>query len=213
MILACDVGGAKTDIALLETGVDGVEVLRRATHASREHGALHEIVADFVGARPPALTAAGIGVAGPVVGTRARTTNLPWHVDAERLARTVGLPRVALLDDVVAQAWAVPLLRASDLVTLQGAGPVALASEGGHADFSPTDEMETGLLRSLTHVHGRVSVERVVSGPGRVRRRGRQLVAAHVRLYARFASRGQATYAHKVLSAMRAGFGGHQERS
>lgn len=196
MILACDVGGTKTDVALLETEGDDVVVRQRATYASRDHAELYEIVTDFVGPRPPALIAAGFGVAGPVVAGRAQTTNLPWHVDGERLAHTLGLPHVSLMNDVVAQAWAVPLLREADQVVLQagdeastegeetiaviaaGTGlgyaallrsrstSVALASEGGHADFSSTDGFETDLRRSLSAVHGHVSVERVVSGPG-----------------------------------------------
>ncbi|MBW6455675.1 MAG: glucokinase [Trueperaceae bacterium] len=196
MILACDVGGTKTDLALLQPGPDGMEVARRATYVSREHAALVDIVVDFVGERPPRLEAAGFGIAGPVVGDRARTTNLPWHVDGARLARAVGLPRVSLLNDVEAQAWAVPLLGEHDRVTLQAGDPAgdgppgtvaviaagtglgyaallrgegaarSLASEGGHADFSPVDELEAGLLRALRRDFGRVSVERVVSGPG-----------------------------------------------
>lgn len=201
MILGCDVGGTKTDLALLELalpeqGGGAVEVVRRATYASREHAALVDIVADFVGERPPRLGAAGFGVAGPVMGGRARTTNLPWNVDAARLARAVGLPRVSLLNDVEAQAWALPQLAEADRVTLQpgelvaddppgtvaviaaGTGlgyaallrgegaPRSLASEGGHADFSPGDDLEAGLLRALRVEFGRVSVERVVSGPG-----------------------------------------------
>ncbi|MDF1523037.1 MAG: glucokinase, partial [Trueperaceae bacterium] len=66
MILACDVGGTKTDLALLAFDGPAAQVLRRATYASREHASLAEIVADFVGPRPPVLEAAGFGVAGPV---------------------------------------------------------------------------------------------------------------------------------------------------
>lgn len=196
MILACDVGGTKTDLALLRYGTDGMEVAHRATYVSCDHAALVDIVVDFVGERPPRLEAAGFGIAGPVLGDRARTTNLPWTVDGDRLARAVGLPRVSLLNDVEAQAWAVPLLGRHDRVTLQagdpaGDGPAgtvaviaagtglgyaallrgggatrSLASEGGHADFSPVDALDEGLQRSLRRDFGRVSVERVVSGPG-----------------------------------------------
>ena len=202
-ILACDVGGTKTDLALLEPGEHGLAVVRRATYPSRDHAALDEIVADFIGTRPGRLAAAGFGVPGHVLGDRGTATNLPWSVEGARLARALGLPRVSLLNDVEALAWAVPSLAPSDQVTLQpgaaspcgatdgvgrttgtlaviaagtGLGYAALvrglgaqrslASEGGHADFSPVDDVEIDLLRSLQRRFGHVSVERVVSGPG-----------------------------------------------
>ena len=202
-ILACDVGGTKTDLALLEPGEHGLAVVRRATYPSRDHAALDEIVADFIGTRPGRLAAAGFGVPGHVLGDRGTATNLPWSVEGARLARALGLPRVSLLNDVEGLAWAVPSLAPSDQVTLQpgaaspcgatdgvgrttgtlaviaagtGLGYAALvrglgaqrslASEGGHADFSPVDDVEIDLLRSLQRRFGHVSVERVVSGPG-----------------------------------------------
>lgn len=218
-VLACDVGGTKTDLALLEPGEHGLEVVRRATYASREHASLDEIVADFVGPRPGRLAAAGFGVPGHVLGDRGTATNLPWSVDGAGLARALGLLRVSLLNDVEALAWALPTLSPSDQVSLQsGAAPPggapggasggasgsapggapggggdaagtmaviaagtglgyaalvrgageqrSLASEGGHADFSPVDDVEIDLLRSLQRRFGHVSAERVVSGPG-----------------------------------------------
>ena len=202
-VLACDVGGTKTDVALLEPAERGLAVVRRATYASRDHGSIDEIVADFVGPRPVRLAAAGFGVPGHVVGQRGTATNLPWSVDGTGLARALGLPRVSLLNDVEAQAWAVPTLSPDDQVTLQvGAAPPSgalaedgdtagtmaviaagtglgyaallrdsgaqrsLASEGGHADFSPVDDVEIELMRSLQRRFGHVSAERVVSGPG-----------------------------------------------
>ncbi len=222
-VLACDVGGTKTDLALLEPGEHGLEVVRRATYASREHASLDEIVASFVGPRPGRLAAAGFGVPGHVLGDRGTATNLPWSVDGAGLARALGLLRVSLLNDVEALAWAVPTLSPSEQISLQsGAAPPggasggapggaldgapggaldgapggggdaagtmaviaagtglgyaalvrgageqrSLASEGGHADFSPVDDVEIDLLRSLQRRFGHVSVERVVSGPG-----------------------------------------------
>lgn len=192
MILACDVGGTKTNVALLELDDGGLRVVKLETFRSREHASLHEIIAAFVGASPPRLEAAGFGVAGPVMGDRVETTNLPWTVDGVRLARVLGLARVSLLNDVEVQAWSVPRLGATDQVTVQAGSPDAgniavisagtglgmaallrgnraarsLASEGGHADFAPGDEAEIELLRFLRQKFGRVSAERVLSGPG-----------------------------------------------
>jgi glucokinase len=193
-ILACDVGGTKTSVALLVERGDALEIVLRETYRSREHGSLEEIVAAFVGPRSPRLLAAGFGVAGPVIGGRAAITNLPWRIEARALADQLDLPTVVLLNDVEAHAWAVERLGEAQVATLQagnaasgnvavvaagtglglaalvraGATTVSLASEGGHADFAPRTEVQDGLLRALRARFGQVSVERVVSGPGLV---------------------------------------------
>lgn len=194
MILACDAGGTKTNLALLEIdgGGGGLRVVTLETYASRDHASLHEIVSAFVGSHPARIEAAGFGIAGPVFMDHAATTNLPWTVDGARLARVLGLPGVSLLNDVEAQAWSVLRLRPADWLTLQTGTPVqgniavispgtglgfaalvrgdggmcSLASEGGHADFAPGDDQEIALLRFLRRRFGHVSVERVLSGPG-----------------------------------------------
>jgi len=194
MILACDVGGTKTNLALLESNGDALEIVRLETYQSREHASLDEIIDAFFGVDATPLEAAGFGVAGPVIGGRAITTNLPWHIDARQLADRLGLPTAVLLNDVEAHAWAVDRLVDADLMTLQlgpsGVGNVAvvaagtgfgvsallrstgtavsLASEGGHADFAARSALEADLLAFLRSRFGRVSVERVLSGPGLV---------------------------------------------
>jgi glucokinase len=122
-----------------------------------------------------------------------KTTNLPWVIEAQALAKALGLESVRLLNDLEAIARAVPILRPDDLVPLNTAAPlaggaiaviapgtglgeafltwdgsryVAHASEGGQADFAPTDASQTGLLQHLRERYGHVSVERVSSGMG-----------------------------------------------
>lgn len=193
-ILACDVGGTKTNVALLVPGAAGFRVTRLETFKSREHASLNEIIARFLGAAPPTLDAAGFGVAGPVLDNRVTTTNLPWTVEGAQLSQLLKLPRVSLLNDVEVFAWAVPELGPDAHVPLQaghadggnvaviaagsglgmsallrGNGPVrSLASEGGHGDFAPIDDIEIDLLRHLRQRFGRVSTERILSGPGLV---------------------------------------------
>ncbi len=126
---------------------------------------------------------------------RARITNLPWEVEAEALRQALGLERVVLLNDFVAVAEALPALGPGDLAELQGGDPdpgapalvlgagtglgVAwrvpcgsghrvLASEGGHAGFAPRGGEQRRLHAFLEAELGRVSWERVVSGPGLV---------------------------------------------
>jgi glucokinase len=91
-----------------------LQIVRLETHWSREHASLDDIVAAFVGAGAIPPEAAGFGMAGPVIGDQVVTTNLPWLVDARRLADKLGLPSVVLLNDVEALAWAVDLIPEAD---------------------------------------------------------------------------------------------------
>lgn len=192
MVLACDAGGTKTNLALVERSATGMRVSLCESFRSRDYASLVDIVAAFTSFYRHPVSAAAFAVAGPVVGGRLRATNLPWLVDAEELAQVIGLGRVSLLNDLEAQAWSVLTLGAIAQQTLQpgvpdegtraviaaGTGlgfsalvhgpgrPHALASEGGHADFSPGTDEEIDLLRALRPEFGRVSAERVVSGPG-----------------------------------------------
>lgn len=194
MILACDVGGTKTNVALLDPGPTGWQVARLQTFQSRAYRSLNDIISAFVGADPLPLEAAGFGVAGPVIDYRVVTTNLPWTVEGAQLASLLSLPRVSLLNDLEVFAWALPELGPNAQLAVQdgradagnlaviaagsglgmsallrGSGPVrSLASEGGHADYAPIDDLEVDLLRFLRERHGRVSSERVLSGPGLV---------------------------------------------
>jgi glucokinase len=195
VILAGDAGGTKTLLALFEPG-DGAPVLvREATVPSREFDSLEAIVERFLAAGPRGnITAACVGIAGPVVDGRAVTPNLPWVVDERRLAAAIPAPRVRLLNDLEATAHGIWALGEDELVSLQsgalrggnlaviaagtglgeaivvidGGRRTVIATEGGHVDFGPRGELEEDLLRYLRKELGRVSYERVLSGPGLV---------------------------------------------
>ena len=196
MILAGDVGGTKTNVGLFEI-VDGVPRLHRVERIrSLEYPGLAALVAAFL-AREPGMSetveTACFGVPGPVLENRAITPNLAWEIDGALVAREAGLPGVLLINDLVATAEGIPLLREDETAVLQAGTPdpqgnraliaagtglgmallpragdrwVPVPSEGGHADFAPRNEEEIGLLRYLRERFGRVSVERVLSGPG-----------------------------------------------
>lgn len=196
MILAGDIGGTNTRLALGAPDTDGaIRLEREAVYPSRDHAGLAEIVALHRRDHPEPLTAATFGVAGPVRNGRCETTNLPWVVESRDLAARLDLPAVGLLNDLEANAWGLAGLRPDDLLTLQAGAPGATgnsaiiaagtglgeaglywdgrrhhpyATEGGHADFAPVDEAQDGLLHWLRERHGTVSWERVVSGPGLV---------------------------------------------
>jgi glucokinase len=195
VILAGDAGGTKTILALFEPG-DGAPVLvREATVPSRDFDSLEAIVERFLTAGPRGdITAACVGIAGPVVDGRAVTPNLPWVVDERRLAAAIPAPRVRLLNDLEATAHGIWALGKDELVSLQsgtlrggnlaviaagtglgeaivvidGGRRTVIATEGGHVDFGPRGELEEDLLRYLRKELGRVSYERVLSGPGLV---------------------------------------------
>ena len=193
LLLAGDVGGTKTAIALFRVGAGAIRPVREATLPSAEFGSLEAVVRRFLGAGPPVRVAtACFGVAGPVVDGRCVTTNLPWRVDERGLAKAIPAGRVRLLNDLEATGYGVLALPPHDLERLHagkarkgnmalisagtGLGEAILAwdgarhrvipSEGGHADFAPRNDLEVALLRFLQKEFGHVSYERVLSGPG-----------------------------------------------
>jgi glucokinase len=193
MLLAGDIGGTKTDLAVFSPERGPREPLAQERFASDDFPGLGELAGAFLARANLPVRHACFAVAGPVVGSRARLTNLPWVLDGEALRDTLRLRSVRLLNDLEATAHAVPLLGAGDLHTLhQGAaapgGAIAVIapgtglgeafltwdgaayrahpSEGGHCDFAPLDARQAGLLRSLQDRFGHVSYERVCSGVG-----------------------------------------------
>ena len=196
VVLAGDVGGTKTNLGLflVEGGVP--RPLRSAKFHSPEYPDLAPMLVEFLGNDGAQVRAACLGVPGPVIENRASTTNLPWELDGGTLATVIAGHSFLLINDLVATAEGVPLLANDEMATLHPGGPgtagagnlaliaagtglgmalmpriggvwVPVASEGGHMDFAPRDETETDLLFHLRKVYeGRVSVERVVSGPG-----------------------------------------------
>ena len=131
MILAGDIGGTKTLLALHSVRARAPVYEQR--YASRDFTDLESLLARFfedAGAAlhsRPRIETACLGVAGPVAGERVRVTNLPWIVDGERLGARFALGRVRLLNDFAAAAWGVGELVPADLVTLQPGEPLAQA--------------------------------------------------------------------------------------
>jgi glucokinase len=196
MILAGDIGGTKTVLALFEPEASIHDPLDVQTFVSGRYTSLDQIVRDFLAGSEYGDTpihSACMGVAGPVIGNRARITNLPWEIDAHDLRDTLGGAQVRLINDLEAIGSAVPVLEGDDLTMLHDGDPVlggniaviapgtglgeaflvsdgaryhAYASEGGHASFAPTNELELELLRELWKHYGHVSYERICSGSG-----------------------------------------------
>ncbi|MCU0586679.1 MAG: glucokinase [Syntrophobacteraceae bacterium] len=195
MILAGDIGGTNTRLALVDAEGDELRIAAEKTFPSRERASLEAAVGEFLALHPCDLTRATIGIAGPVRNGRCEATNLPWVVDAKSLAKRLRLERVGLINDLEANAYGVALLRAKDFVVLNrgarsprgnmavisagtGLGEAGMywdgtrhrpfATEGGHVDFAPRSQLEMELLEYSMSRYRRVSWERLISGPGLV---------------------------------------------
>ncbi|HEY7862627.1 MAG TPA: glucokinase [Thermoanaerobaculia bacterium] len=191
-VLAGDIGGTKTAVAIAEIDDRRIRLVRQQTYPSREWPSLEEVVIDFLGGEEPPRVA-GFGVAGPVVRGRARVTHLSWTVDPQRLSRQLRIPLVTVRNDFVAQAMGIPYVSARGLVTLHrgkperggpiavlgagtglgqaalvpcGAGTTVAASEAGHVEYGPRDETEDRLVAFVRRRTGRATREQFLSGRG-----------------------------------------------
>lgn len=193
MILAGDIGGTKTNVALFELEATGQPLAQRS-FPSNKYDSLESIVAEFIGEHQPQVTHACFGIAGPVKDGQVKTPNLKWTVDGQTLAQKLKLEHVNLINDLEATAYGIEGLGEAQLHTLNegkeergghraliaagtGLGMAGLfydgrhyrpiASEGGHIDYAPRTDLEHELLNYMREqVGGRVSYERVLSGPG-----------------------------------------------
>jgi glucokinase len=192
MLLAGDIGGTKTNLAVYSPESGPRAPLAEETFPSDAYASLEDVVSEFLARFDWEISRASFGVAGPVVAGRAKITNLPWEMSEDYLEKTLGFP-VRLLNDLEAIAYAVLFLEPEDIETLNegesaqngaiaiiapgtGLGEAylawdgsryrAYASEGGHADFAPNNALETGLLCYLRDRLGHVSYEWVCSGQG-----------------------------------------------
>jgi glucokinase len=193
MLLAGDIGGTKTHLAVFAHDKGPRQAVADAVFPSGHYPNLETIVQEFLSQVNLPIERAVFGVAGPVVGAQATITNLPWVIRVARLQEVLNLQAVDLLNDLQAIAYAVPFLQPEDVHTLNDGDPVACgpiaiiapgtglgeayltwdgqhyrahASEGGHTDFGPTDALELGLLRYMLRSYDHVSYEKVCSGLG-----------------------------------------------
>ncbi len=193
MLLAGDIGGTKTHLALFSAEKGPHEVVVEHIYPSGQYPNLESIVRTFMNEVNLPVERAVFGVAGPVTNNQATITNLPWIIRASRIQEVLQVGSVTLLNDLEAIAYSVPFLEPHELHTLNDGDPepygsiavlapgtglgqayltahnghyIAHASEGGHADFAPTDELEMSLLRYMMRLYDHVSYEKVCSGLG-----------------------------------------------
>ncbi len=193
MLLAGDIGGTKTDLAVFSREAGPHVPLAQEEVHSADYPSLQALAAEFLNKVKMPVERACFDVAGPVIDGHVKITNLPWTMDEASLASDLNLKSVRLMNDLEAVAMAVPVLRPSDVPTLNAGSPVpngaigviapgtglgesfltwdgakyvSHGSEGGHADFAPTDERQIGLLQYMLKRFDHVGIERVCSGMG-----------------------------------------------
>src|SRR5580693_9088444 len=193
MILAGEIGATRTRLAAFETEGNRLRSVVEKNYPSQQHDGLSGILADFIRTEGIPVHSACLGVAGPVRAGRSKISNLPWTIDAKELAAQLRLNSVGLLNDLEAYAYGIDGLESKDFITLSegseeaegnravvsaktGLGMAGLywdgfrhhpfACEGGHADFAPRNPLQMELLAYLQKEYGRVSCERILSGPG-----------------------------------------------
>lgn len=188
MRLAGDIGGTKVLLAL----VDGAgEIRQQCRLASADFANFGDLLGAYLEQIDIAIDGGCLAVAGPVAdgGRSAKITNLPWSIDCAALEARFGLGRLALINDFAGVALGVAAAAPEQLITLQAgesapagvklvigagtglgmailSGKDILPSEGGHVGFAPQDEAQARIASALLREHGRVTAERVISGPG-----------------------------------------------
>jgi glucokinase len=193
MILSGEIGATRTRLAAFATEGNRLQCVVETTYMSQEHAGLAEILAQFIKTEGIPVHSACFGVAGPVRAGRSKISNLPWTIDSREFAKQLRLNSVGLLNDLEAYAYGIDALESKDFITLSegsedaegnravisaktGLGVAGLywdgfrhhpfACEGGHADFAPRNELQVELLAYLLKKYGRISCERILSGPG-----------------------------------------------
>lgn len=195
IVLAGDIGGTHTRLALFSGKTRLPEPILSKTYASRNAPDLASILDDFLQDVAFDISGACFGVAGPVTNGISRTTNLPWEISENNLKNRFQWPRIRLINDINAAARAIPFLQQHELFVLNkgirlpdspigilapgtGLGMaliilhhnayLPIPSEGGHMDFAPNSNAQVRLWQHLHKSMGHVSVERILSGPGLV---------------------------------------------
>src|SRR5216684_9374069 len=195
MLIAGDIGGTKTELAIFSNEGGPHASLAQVKVHSADYPSLEVIVKEFLAKVTNPVDRACFAVPGPVIGGRVKTTNLPWVIEDTSLAQelNINVKSVRLINDLEAIARAVPILRPSDVITINsvegvprgaiaviapgtglgesfltwdGSHYLAHSSEGGHADFAPTDERQIRLLEYMLKLFDHVSFEHVCSGIG-----------------------------------------------
>jgi len=191
-VLAADVGGTKTHLALFEIQNKKLVSIKDQVYPTSDQDSFVKAIREFHGDKSSTIDCACLGVAGPVEDDKVRGVNFAWEIDAKKLEKQLVIKKVLLINDLVANAFGLSALDEKDLKILKkgegDAGNAAIispgtglgeagmfwdgtkyhpyATEGGHCSFSPSDEVDIELLKYLKTKMTHVSWEQVISGQG-----------------------------------------------
>ncbi len=192
ILLGGDVGGTKSSLVLYKVSNGQLTVLKGGTYPTGDHNSFVALANSFLGKKSPSIDGVCLGAAGPVNKGIVQGTNFPWEIGEEDIRRRLQVQWVSLINDMEANAYGLAALQNEDLEILKsgseipgnaaiissgtGLGEAGLywdggryhpfATEGGHCDFAPRNDLDIALWRFLHEKYGHVSWERVVSGPG-----------------------------------------------
>jgi len=193
-LLAADIGGTKSELAIFEIAAQSYTPVIRKRYVNRHFSDISHVITSFLSEVDTPPLYCSIGVAGIVAGRKAKLTNLPWQVECHDLEQQFGFEKVVLINDLTAMCSGIPLLLPDDLIELQegeaagrnevkgviapgtGLGQgfmvetaghfFARGSEGGHVDFGPVNEEQVALLSWMQKKKQPVSYETLIAGPG-----------------------------------------------
>jgi glucokinase len=191
IVLAGDIGGTNSRLGLFRVGHSQCRLIFEKTFLSKNYTGLEVILGEFLTGQKR-IASACFGVAGPVTSGIVKATNLPWLIDIRSLQKGLSLRRLEIINDLVANAYGIFMLKKNDFQVLNtgkirrgnagiisagtGLGEAVLfwngnkhvpsPSEGGHVEFGPRNELEIELIEYLIDRFGRVSYERILSGEG-----------------------------------------------
>ena len=193
LILAGDIGGTKTNLAIFQQDGSGMKTMFEKTYHSKEYDSFSPLIKDFLQlnqvGKPQRIC---LGVAGPVINGIVDATNLAWELEISRIRTDTEIDQVGMINDLEATAYGLAGLTPNDFVNVHpgenipgnlsiiapgtGLGEAGLfwdgkifhpfPTEGGHSDFFPRNEIDMELFKFLRDKFGHVSWERVLSGPG-----------------------------------------------
>ena len=193
MIVAGYITASTVDLVLVRRVKGGIQLYNHVTYDNREFPQLDSILKLYLKKVKNGISHACLGIAGPIINNEVTTTNLPWHISAREIESGFGISSVKLMNDLVATAHGLFQLPADKFIRLNIGHPVPdghigllaagnglgqsliycdrekhypYASEGGHADFAPSNQLETDLWEYLYAEKGQVEVEDVVSFSG-----------------------------------------------
>lgn len=195
LCVVADVGGTQIRLAALgkqDAQIRCIAVYRCAEFAQLGAAIDHYLTAQ--GLQSSGLARLGLALPGAVHQETITLVNSPWNVSRRELETHFACP-VDIINDFTAQALAIPALRPGDICWLRApetgaaadSGPLTRAiigpgtglgvaallpeggiveSEGGHLSWAPVDAGQQRLQEVLWRWFPRISLERLLSGPG-----------------------------------------------